>query len=85
MGPQSRLLDDLARIAGGAAGALAGVKSEVEAVFRQQAERLLSGMELVSREEFEVVREMIVEARTRQEELSRRLDEMERLLAERGP
>lgn len=73
MQTQNRFFDDLARLAGGAAGALSGVKSEVEALVRQQFERILGDMELVTREEFEVVRAMAAEARAQQEALARQL------------
>ena len=49
----NKILDDLARLAAGAVGALSGIKGEVEAQFRQQFERILSQMNLVSRDEFE--------------------------------
>ena len=76
-----RLIDDLARAAGGALGALAGVREEVEARLRQQFERILAGMDLVTREEFEVVRAMAQAAREDQERLAARVAALE---AERG-
>ncbi|MEO5373648.1 MAG: accessory factor UbiK family protein [Alphaproteobacteria bacterium] len=72
MQPQNRILDDLARLAGGAAGALTGIKAEVEALVRQQFGRIIADMDLVSREEFEVVRAMAAEARAQQEATGRR-------------
>jgi BMFP domain-containing protein YqiC len=51
---ENRLLDDLAKVFTSAAGAAQGVRSEVETLFRSQAERLLADLDLVSREEFEV-------------------------------
>ena len=55
MQTDNRLLDDLARVAAGAVGVLAGVREEVEARLRQQFERVLDGMELVNRAEFDAV------------------------------
>ncbi|HTV44729.1 MAG TPA: accessory factor UbiK family protein [Stellaceae bacterium] len=81
MQSQSRLFDDLARVASGAMGALSGVKSEVETRLREQLERVLAGMDLVSRDEFEAVKEMAAKARTEQEDLARRVAELERVLA----
>jgi len=69
----NRLLDDLARVATSAVGALAGVRNEVEGQLRQQFERILSQMDLVSRDEFEAARAMAAEARRRQEELEEQL------------
>lgn len=73
--------DDIARVAGGALGALSGVRAELEALVRQQMERLTSGMDLVSREEFETVRAMVAKARQEQETLAARVAELEAQLA----
>jgi BMFP domain-containing protein YqiC len=81
MQSQNRFFDDLARMAAGAAGALTGVRGEVEARFRDQLERVLAGMDLVSREEFEAVRAMAAKARDEQEILRRRIEVLETRLA----
>ena len=75
------IFDDLARMASGAAGALTGVRGEIEARFRDQLERILAGMDLVSREEFEAARAMAAKAREEQEILLRRIDALETRLA----
>jgi BMFP domain-containing protein YqiC len=74
---QNRFFDDIARVAGGAAGALSGVRGEIEARLRGQLERILAGMDLVSREEFEAVKAMAAKAREEQEDLLRRIAELE--------
>ena len=84
MQSQNRFFDDLARVAAGAMGTLSGVRSEVESRLREQLERLLSGMDLVTREEFEAVKAMAAKARTEQEDLAKRLAELEGLLAARS-
>ncbi len=81
MQSQNRFFDDLARVAAGAMGTLSGVKSEVETRLREQFERVLAGMDLVTRDEFEAVKAMAAKARTEQEDLARRLAELEGLLA----
>ena len=81
MQSQSRFFDDLARVAAGAAGALSGVRGEIEARARDQLERVLAGMDLVSREEFEAARAMAAKARDEQERLLRRVEELESRLA----
>ena len=50
---RNRMFDDAARVAGGALGTLAGVRREVEGLVRHQLDRLLSTMDLVTRDEFE--------------------------------
>ena len=81
MQSQNQFFDDLARMAAGAAGALTGVRGEVEARFRDQLERVLAGMDLVSREEFEAVKAMAAKARDEQEILLRRIEVLESRLA----
>ncbi len=80
MQSQNRFFDDMARVAGGAASALSGVREEIEARLRGQLERILAGMDLVSREEFEAVKAMASKARTEQEDLLRRVAELEAAL-----
>ena len=81
MQSQNRFFDDLARMAAGAAGALTGVRGEIEARFRDQLERVLAGMDIVSREEFEAARAMAAKAREEQEILQRRVEALENRLA----
>jgi BMFP domain-containing protein YqiC len=82
MQSQNRFFDDLARMAGGAASAFSGVRSDIEARFRDQLERVLAGMDLVTREEFEAVKAMAAKARDEQEVLLRRIAELESQIAE---
>lgn len=82
MQSQNRLFDDLARVFGGAAGVASDVRTEAEARVRAQMEKLLSGMDLVSREEYEVVEAMAAKARSEQEELTERVAALEARLAE---
>ena len=82
MQSQNRFFDDIARVANGAVGALSGVRSDIEARFRDQLERVLAGMDVVSREEFEAVKAMAAKARDEQETLLRRIAALESDLAE---
>lgn len=77
MQSDNRILDDMARVTGGAIGALAGIRREIEAQVRHQLERLLSGMDLVTRDEFETVRAMAEKARAEQEELTEKVAALE--------
>jgi hypothetical protein len=81
MQSQNRFFDDLARVAAGAMGTLSGVRSEVETRVREQLERVLAGMDLVSRDEFEAVKAMAAKARSEQEDLQARVAELESRLA----
>ena len=77
MQSQNRLLDDLARVATGALGAFTGMRDEVEARMREQFERVLGRMNLVTREEFDAVKAMAAKARAAQEALERRVAALE--------
>jgi len=84
MQTDNRLLDDLARVAGSAMGAASGVRGEFESVIRRQFERVLGNMDLVSRDEFDAVKEMAAKARTEQEALEFRVAALEKHLEELG-
>ena len=84
MQTDNRLLDDLARMASGAVGALTGMRAEVEARLRDQLERILARMDLVTREEFDAVRAMAAKARGEQERLEARLAVLEARLETRA-
>ena len=73
----SRILDDIARLATDAAGAAQGVRREVETVVKTQIERLLHDLDVVTREEFEAVREMALLAREENDKLAARLAALE--------
>lgn len=77
VGAPNRILDDIARLVTDAAGAAQGVRREVETVVKTQFERLMRDMDIVSREEFEAVREMAVLAREENDRLSERLAALE--------
>ena len=79
----NRFLDDLARLMQNAAGMADGARREVEDFFKARMERVLNGMDLVAREEFEAVREMAVRAREENERLSARIAAIEAKLGDK--
>jgi BMFP domain-containing protein YqiC len=82
-GTHNRFLDDLARLMQNAAGVADGARREVEDFLKARMERVLAGMDLVTREEFEAVREMAVRAREENERLAARLAELEAKLGDK--
>ena len=80
----NRILDDFAKIMTDAAGAAQGVRREVETAFRAQAERALNSLDVVKREEFEMVKEMAIKARAENDALLARIEALETRLAEAG-
>ena len=80
----NRLMDELARLATDAVGAAQGVRREVETVARSQMERLIRDMDVATREEVEVLREMVLAARAENEQLASRLKALEERLGVAG-
>ncbi|WP_460448935.1 accessory factor UbiK family protein [Alsobacter sp. SYSU BS001988] len=78
---QNRILDDMARLFTDAAGMAQGVRREAEGVVKAQFERFIRDMDVVTREEFEAVREMAVLARDENERLAARVAALEARLA----
>lgn len=77
MQTRNRLLDDIARVANGAAGVATGMRDEVEALVQERVERVLGRLNLVTREEFEAVKAMAAKARSEQEALEKRVGALE--------
>ncbi len=77
MQTSNRLFEDLARVASGALSTLSGLREEVETRIRERIERLVVEMDLVPREEFDAVREMLARAREEQERLAERVSALE--------
>lgn len=77
----NRMFDEFARLMTDAASVAQGVKREAETVFRSQAERLIAELDLVKREDFEVVREMASKARAENEALKARIAALEAKLS----
>ena len=84
MQTSNRLLDDLAKMANGAASAVTGVKGDIEGMARRRLEKMLAEQNLVSRDEFEAVKAMAAKARSEQEKLEKRLSELEAMIGAKG-
>ena len=77
----NRLFDELARLMTDAANVAQGVRREASTAFRSQADRLITDLDLVRREDFEAVKEMASRARAENERLAERLSALEAQLA----
>jgi BMFP domain-containing protein YqiC len=73
----NRFFDEIGRLMNDAAGAAQGAKREFDTVLRNQAEKFLRDMDLVKREEFEVVKDMARLAREENEALKARIAALE--------
>ncbi len=74
MQTQNAIFDEIAKLMTEAAGAADGVRREAETVFRSRLQSLLADMDLVTREEFDAVKDMARLAREENEALKARLD-----------
>jgi BMFP domain-containing protein YqiC len=79
-----RIYDDLAKLMNDAAGVAQGARREFDTLLRGQAERILNGMDLIHREEFEAVKDMARLAREENEALKARIAALEAKLAGTG-
>src|SRR3979490_269153 len=69
----NRFFDEIGRLMNDAAGAAQGAKREFDTVVRNQAEKFLRDLDVVKREEFEVVKDMARLARGENEALKARI------------
>lgn len=76
-GGSNRVLDELAKLVTDAAGAAQGVRKEVHTAFKSQGERVLNSLDVVQREEFEVMRELAVKARAENSALQLKIEALE--------
>ncbi len=58
----NRFFDDLAKVVNGAAGTVAGMAREVESGARERARDWVDGLDLVSRDEFDALKDMLAAA-----------------------
>ncbi|MER2264094.1 accessory factor UbiK family protein [Methylobacterium oxalidis] len=82
MQTSNRLFDDFARLMTDAAGAAQGVRREAESVVKAQFERLIRDMDIASREEVDVLRDLVTTLRAQNDGLAARVAALE---AKLGP
>ncbi len=81
MQTRDKIFDDISQLMTNAAGMAQGVKTEADTAMKSWFERWLAESDLVTREEFDAVREMAVKAREENESLAARIAELETRLA----
>jgi BMFP domain-containing protein YqiC len=80
----NRFLDEIARLMNDAAGVASGVRREVDTVVRNQADRILRELDVVKRDEFEAVKDMVRLAREENEALKARIAALEAKIGAAG-
>ena len=78
MQSKSRPLDDLTNLMTNAVGAVKGVGDEVKAIGRSQAERIIADLDLVGRDEFEVLKEMLENSQAEIEALKKEVTKLKK-------
>ena len=74
------LFDDITKMASGAVGTAFDAKHEIEQFTKQNFEHFLSMYNLVTRQEYEVVKKMVVKSREEQQDLKDRILVLEKEL-----
>ncbi len=77
MKKKNQFLDDVAKVAGGALSAIGGLKEEVENLVKQRVEKFINRQNLVTREEFDVVKDMLSNMQREQIILKKKLKEFD--------
>ena len=73
MQTQNRVLDDLASLLTSLGSVTANLKTEADSAVRMKLERIASDLDLVPREEFDAVKEMVSNAMVRIKELEEQI------------
>ena len=81
MQSQNPIIADFVKLANSAAGTLAGMSREARDNAREKMKEALGGLDFVSREEFDAVKDMAAKAREENEALAARIAALEAKLA----
>ncbi|MBX7457726.1 accessory factor UbiK family protein [Qipengyuania sp. 1NDH17] len=77
MQSQNPMIADFVKLANSAAGTLAGMTREARETARERAKEAFGGMDFVTREEFDAVKQMAAKAREQAEDLAARVTALE--------
>lgn len=77
MQSENPLIADFVKLMNSAAGTLAGMTREAREGARERIKETMGGLDFVSREEFDAVKDMAAKAREESEALKARLDALE--------
>ncbi|WP_317993529.1 accessory factor UbiK family protein [Bartonella gliris] len=80
----NRIFDELAKLATDAVDVAQGIKREAGTAFRLQAEKIANKLDLISREEFEAFKEMVLKVHADNAELKKRLDDLEKMQTQKN-
>lgn len=81
MQSQNPLIADFVKLANSAAGTVAGMTREARESARERMKEALGGVDFVTREEFDAVKDMAAKAREENEKLAEKITALEAKLA----
>jgi BMFP domain-containing protein YqiC len=84
MQSQNPLIADFVKLANSAAGTFAGMSREARDGAREKLKEAMGGLDFVSREEFDAVKDMAAMAREKVDILEARIAALEAKLADKG-
>ncbi|MGL1919514.1 MAG: accessory factor UbiK family protein [Hyphomicrobiales bacterium] len=73
----SKIFDDIAKLTTNVVSAAGGVLDEAKEAAKNQGEKIINEMELVKREDFDVLKEMVVKLTLDNEKLVARIEALE--------
>jgi len=86
MQSENPIIADFVKVANSAAGTLAGMGREARENAREKMKEAMGGLDFVSREEFDAVKDMAARAREESETLRTRIDALEaKVFGHEGP
>ena len=80
MSKKEKILADMARMAGGAIGTIGNIRGQMKEEIRLRVDEMAMRMDLVPREDFERVEDLLKLARLEQDELRARIEKLEKIL-----
>ncbi len=83
MQSENKIFADFAKFINGAAGTVAGMGREAGESARENMREWIAGMDFVSREEFDAVKDMAAKAREEADDLKKRVDALEAAAAKK--
>ena len=82
---KEKVLDDIARLAGGTVSALSGLRSQLKGDLRARIDDVAQRLDLVPREDFERLETLLIAAREDQKKLEARIASLEQTLGTTSP
>lgn len=80
MQSESKIFEDITKVINGVAGTVAGMGREAQSAFRERSKEWAAGLDFVSREEFEAVKNLAANARSEADALGKRVAALEAAL-----